>query len=103
MVLTGIWALAVLFGNKIKAMFYETDIIMTSKGGILNCRLRLIRVKTKTLSESLYNSNIRALRSAYITINKVAATSRDRNHSHFCLTNDEMAAGPRNLLFDGLF
>lgn len=95
MMLTGMWTLTVLIVNKLRAMFYETDIIMTSKGSVLNHHLRLNQVKTKKMPGPLYNSNIRALRSAYIAVNKIAATWRDHNHSHFHLTDEEMTAGCR--------
>ena len=47
------------------------------------------------MSQSIYHSNIRALRSAYTTVNKIAAARREQNHSHFKLSEEEMRNGCR--------
>ena len=47
-------------------------------------------MKTKEMSQATYHSNIRALRSTYTNINRIAATRRERNHSHFKLCEEEM-------------
>ena len=47
------------------------------------------------MSQSIYHSNIRALRSAFIAINKIAAARREQNHSHFKLSEEEMKNGCR--------
>ena len=47
------------------------------------------------MSQATYHSNIRALRSAYTNIHRIAVTRREQNHLHFQLCKEEMRNGCR--------